>query len=103
MSFSKAGFKGSLTGIGSGSGGSSGGGGSGTTGLKVNQVPTTSDYITWQLPTTIPVVEGSLTLSINGIGQSTAYFELLPDNKSFVWLSADPIFPDDDVLTTFTI
>lgn len=101
MPFSKAGFKGSLTGLGSGSGSS--GGGSSTSGLQVNKVPTTSDYITWQLPTTIPVVEGSLTLSINGIGQPTDFFELLPDKKSFLWLSADPIFPDDNVLTTFTI
>lgn len=97
MSFSKAGFKNSLYGL----NGSNSGGGSGS-GLKVNQIPTTSDYITWILPTGgIPIQQGTLSVMVNGMNQTD--FLLLSDGYSFQWLSADPIFPDDDVTTTYII
>lgn len=85
-----------IPGGGSGGSGGTGGSGSGVT-WHLGLTPTTSDNVTFQLPTAFPIVTGTLSFKINGMVQSPDDFLVLPDGKSFQWQdNTNPLdFPAD--------
>lgn len=101
MAWGKAGFKPGMYGWGNNSG--NGGNVQTPPVMKVNQSPTTDDYITWRLPTTTPIVNGSLVVILNGMIQSLDEFEELSDGLGFVWKSPEPIDSGDVLRTMFMV
>lgn len=67
----------------------------------VDQIPTTGDLILWDLPVDGPIADNTLEVFINGLNQSELEFELQPDKMSFLWISSDPLYLDDNVRCNF--
>ena len=79
-------------------------GGSSLENLKLNQIPTTGDYINWSLPTSHPILYNSLVISINGLGQRNGidFIENI-DGLGFTWISSIPLDGSDDVVVNFIV
>lgn len=84
-------------------GGGGGGNFSGTILFKPNQVPTTFNYVNWNLPTSTPIVPGSLSVYINGLLQSASDFSETVNGLGFTWIDTVSIYSDDYVSTSFLL